>query len=71
MNAVQKRAIELYHEGYGSTTIGRKLNVHQRIIREWILRYKIHGEKGFIKLKSRFIPVEEKIRIVKLLKEKC
>lgn len=71
MNAVQKRAIELYHEGYGCTTIGRKLNVHQRIIREWILRYKIHGEKGFIKLKSRFIPVEEKIRIVKLLKEKC
>ena len=71
MNAVQKRAIELYHEGYGSTTIGRKLNVHQRIIREWILRYKIHGENGFVKLKSRFIPVEEKIRIVKLLKEKC
>ena len=53
MNAVQKRAIELYHEGYGSTTIGRKLNVHQRIIREWILRYKIHGEKGFIKLKRK------------------
>ena len=71
MNAVQKRAIELYNQGYGSTTIGRKLNVHQRVIREWILRYKIHGENGFIKLKLRFIPVEEKIRIVKLLKEKC
>lgn len=71
MNAVQKRAIDLYNQGYGSTTIGRKLNVHQRVIREWILRYKIHGENGFIKLKFRFIPVEEKIRIVKLLKEKC
>lgn len=71
MNSVQKKAIALYEAGYGSTTIGHKLKVHQRIIREWILRYKLRGEKGFEKLKSRIIPVEEKIGIIKLLKEKC
>jgi transposase len=70
MNAVQKKAIVLYEAGYGSTTIGHKLNVHQRIIREWILRYKLRGENGFVKLKPRSISVEEKIGIIKLLKEK-
>ena len=70
MNAVQKEAIALYESGYGSTTIGHMLKVHQRIIREWILRYKLRGENGFVKLKSRFISVEEKIEIIKLLKEK-
>lgn len=71
MNAVQKEAIAMYESGYGSTTIGHKLNVHQRIIREWILRYKLRGEAGFVKLKPRFIPAGEKIKIIKLLKEKC
>lgn len=64
------KAVELYNQGKGCTTISRELSVSESQIKRWINIYKAEGSKGFIRRSNIKITFEHKKEIVRQVLEK-
>jgi len=59
------RVVKLYNQGYGSTTISKKLHICASIVDSWLLIYRSKGLLGFEKQPNRLLDVELKESLVR------
>jgi transposase len=66
----KKKAIDLYNKGYGSTSIGKVLNVEGGQIRRWLRTYQELGLMGLEKQSHSSLSSKIKCQVVKEVFEK-
>jgi len=62
--------IRLYESGHGSTSLGKRFNIDQKLIRSWVFIYRNLGVSGLEKLSPAQTSVEFKQQIVRQVIEK-
>ena len=61
----KKEIVRLYHEEqYGSTTIGRMMNISRNVVQDFIRKYDIHGDEVLVKHKNRKFTAHLKLEII-------
>jgi len=58
------QVIELYEQGYGSTSISRQLQITKTVVKHWISLYRSYGLSGFDKQPNRELSVDIKEQVV-------
>lgn len=58
------QAVELYQQGYGRTTISRKLSINETTIGYWLRLYNNKGLNGFIKSSKPIFTADFRLKVV-------
>ena len=64
-NSEKLRVIELYEQGYGSTSISNDLQISTTVVKTWIRLYQSQGLSGFDKQPNRLLSIELKEQVVR------
>lgn len=59
------KVVELYQEGYGCTTISRKLDISKSLVKHWIGVFRNHGVLSLERQVHNQLSAELKQRVVK------
>lgn len=63
--------IKDYQAGYGCTTISRKWNVADSVVKRWIRAHQAHGKEGLEKQARKVVSVDIKQQVVEAVLEEC
>lgn len=70
-DTTKRKAIELYEQGYGSTTIAHQLDVTNSEVNHWVVRYRHLGDKWLEKQRNTKATPWFREDLVRQVIEKC
>lgn len=59
------KVVELYKQGYGSTSISKLLNISVTVVKSWLCVYRANGVLGFEKPPKQLLSVDLKEQVVR------
>ena len=65
------KVVELHNQGYGSTTISKRLNINSKVVDTWLRLYRSKGLSGFEKQANRLYSIEFKESVVRDVLNNC
>lgn len=67
---IKMKAVQMYRQGKGCTTIGRMIGMHSSQVQRWVNLYNANGAEG-LSSHNRYVPVEKKKAVVREVLGKC
>lgn len=67
---IKMKAVQMYRQGKGCTTIGRMIGVHASQVQRWVNLYNVSGAEG-LSSHNRHVPVKKKKAVVREVLGKC
>jgi transposase-like protein len=59
------RVVELYNQGYGSSTISKEMQINETVVENWLCIYRSKGFSGLEKQPNKLLSIEFKELVVR------